>query len=418
MTITSYPELVRLSSTNGGNVVTFGDSTTDAFGRLRVSQPITLFDSQNRFGIDGQFDTSTSGSATATYLSNESTVAMNVSTTSGDEVIRESKRVFPYQPGKSLLALMTFVMAAGQTNLRQRLGYFGTNDGVYLEQNGTDTRLVLRTSTSGSVDDTEYATQANWNVDKFDGTGPSGITLDLTKAQILFFDIEWLGVGDVRCGFYVRGKPQVAHIFYNTNEKSKVYMKTAILPVRYEITATDTLDSAATLRQICSTVISEGGYTQIRRELDAQRTTTLTGISTTILPLVSIRLNSSSLDAVVIPQQVKVFPLTAQDYEVLLIRNATLTGASYDTSTFGNVDFDISATAMSGGDIMQVDYITNTVQSAGGISEATGYNFANQLGRTIAGVSDVLTVGIRTISPSPTGSARGSLMFYDLTNGA
>ena len=418
MTITSYPELVRLSSTNGGNVVTFGDSTTDAFGRLRVSQPITLFDSQNRFGIDGQFDTSTSGSATATYLSNESTVAMNVSTTSGDEVIRESKRVFPYQPGKSLLALMTFVMAAGQTNLRQRLGYFGTNDGVYLEQNGTDTRLVLRTSTSGSVDDTEYATQANWNVDKFDGTGPSGITLDLTKAQILFFDIEWLGVGDVRCGFYVRGKPQVAHIFYNTNEKSKVYMKTAILPVRYEITATDTLDSAATLRQICSTVISEGGYTQIRRELDAQRTTTLTGISTTLLPLVSIRLNSSSLDAVVIPQQVKVFPLTAQDYEVLLIRNATLTGASYDTSTFVNVDFDISATAMSGGDIMQVDYITNTVQSAGGISEATGYNFANQLGRTIAGVSDVLTVGIRTISPSPTGSARGSLMFYDLTNGA
>lgn len=418
MTITSYPELVRLSSTNGGNVVTFGDSTTDAFGRLRVSQPITLFDSQNRFGIDGQFDTSTSGSATATYLSNESTVAMNVSTTSGDEVIRESKRVFPYQPGKSLLALMTFVMAAGQTNLRQRLGYFGTNDGVYLEQNGTDTRLVLRTSTSGSVDDTEYATQANWNVDKFDGTGPSGITLDLTKAQILFFDIEWLGVGDVRCGFYVRGKPQVAHIFYNTNEKSKVYMKTAILPVRYEITATDTLDSAATLRQICSTVISEGGYTQIRRELDAQRTTTLTGISTTALPLVSIRLNSSSLDAVVIPQQVKVFPLTAQDYEVLLIRNATLTGASYDTSTFVNVDFDISATAMSGGDIMQVDYITNTVQSAGGISAATGYNFANQLGRTIAGVSDVLTLGIRTISPSPSGSARGSLMFYDLTNGA
>lgn len=418
MTITSYPELVRLSSTNGGNVVTFGDGTTDAFGRLRVSQPFTLFDSQNRFGIDGQFDTSTSGSATATHLSNESTVAMNVSTTSGDEVIRESKRVFPYQPGKSLLALMTFVMAAGQTNLRQRLGYFGTNDGVYLEQNGTDTRFVLRTSTSGSVDDTEYATQANWNVDKFDGTGPSGITLDLTKAQILFFDIEWLGVGDVRCGFYVRGKPQVAHIFYNTNEKSKVYMKTAILPVRYEITATDTLDSAATLRQICSTIISEGGYTQTRRELDAERTTTLTGISTTLLPLVSIRLNSSSLDAIVIPQQIKVFPLTAQDYKVVLIRNATLTGASYDTSTFVNVDFDISATAMSGGDIMQVDYITNTVQSAGGISAATGYNFANQLGRTIAGVSDVLTVGIQTISATPTGSARGSLMFYDLTNGA
>jgi hypothetical protein len=85
--------------------------------------------------------------------------------------------VFPYQPGKSLLALMTFVMAPTQTNLRQRVGYFGANDGLYLEQNDTDVRFVLRKSTSGSVDDTEYVTQANWNVDKFDGTGPSGITI-------------------------------------------------------------------------------------------------------------------------------------------------------------------------------------------------------------------------------------------------
>lgn len=417
MSITSYPELVRLSSSGGGNTVQFGEGSVDAFGRLRVSQPFTLFDSQNRFGIDSQFDTSLSGSATATHLANESTVAMNVTTTSGDQVIRESKRVFPYQPGKSLLALMTFVMSPTQTNLRQRIGYFGANDGVYLERNGTDTRFVLRTSTSGSPDDTEYATQANWNVDKFDGTGPSGITLDLTKAQILFFDIEWLGTGDVRCGFYVHGKPVVAHIIHNENVKDKVYMKTAILPVRYEITATSTLDSAATLRQICSSVISEGGYTQAKRELDAQRTTTLTTISSTMLPLVSIRLNSGSLDAVVIPQQVKVFPLTAQDYKVSLVRNATLTGASYNTSTFQNVDFDIAATAMSGGEIMQVDYITNTVQAAGGVATATGYNFANQLGRTIAGVSDVLTIGIQTITPTPTGSARASLMFYDLTNG-
>ena len=287
MSITSYPDYTRLTSTGGGNIVQFGGGTTDAFGRLRVSEPYTLFDSQNRFQIDPQFDTSTSGSATATHLSNESTVAMNVTTTSGDEVIRQTKRVFPYQPGKSLLALMTFVMAPTQTNLRQRVGYFGANDGLYLEQNDTDVRFVLRKSTSGSVDDTEYVTQANWNVDKFDGTGPSGITLDLTKAQILFFDIEWLGVGDVRCGFYSQGKPVIAHIFQNENVKDKVYMKTAILPVRYEITATGALSSGATLRQICSTVASEGGYQQDVVELAAQRTTELTGIDPTTKPLIS-----------------------------------------------------------------------------------------------------------------------------------
>lgn len=418
MSITSYPELVRLSSSGGGNTVQFGDNTTDAFGRLRVSEPYTLFDSQNRFQIDPQFDTSTSGSATATHLSNESTVAMNVTTASGDEVIRQTKRVFPYQPGKSLLALMTFVMAPTQTNLRQRIGYFGANDGLYLEQNDTDIRFVLRKSTSGSVDDTEYVTQANWNVDKFDGTGPSGITLDLTKSQILFFDIEWLGVGDVRCGFYAHGKPVIAHIFQNENVKDKVYMKTAILPVRYEITATGALSSGATLRQICSTVASEGGYQQDVSELAAQRNTELTGINLTTKPLISLRLNSGSLDAVVLPQIVKVLPTTGQDYIITLVRNATLTGASWNTSTFTNVDYDVTATAMTGGDIMQVDYITNTVQAGSGVDAPTGYKWSLQLGRTIGGISDIMTIGIRTaVSGTPAGSALGSLVFYDLTNG-
>ena len=418
MSITSYPDYTRLTSTGGGNIVQFGGGTTDAFGRLRVSEPYTLFDSQNRFQIDPQFDTSTSGSATATHLSNESSVAMAVTTASGDEVIRQTKRVFPYQPGKSLLALMTFVMAPTQTNLRQRVGYFGANDGLYLEQNDTDVRFVLRKSTSGSVDDTEYVTQANWNVDKFDGTGPSGITLDFTKSQILFFDIEWLGVGDVRCGFYSHGKPVIAHIFHNENAKDKVYMKTAILPVRYEITATGALSSGATLRQICSTVASEGGYQQDVVELAAQRTTELTGIDLTTKPLISLRLNSGSLDAVVLPQILKVLPTTGQDYIITLVRNPTLTGASWNTSTFTNVDYDVSATAMTGGDVVQLDYITNTVQAGSGVDAPTGYKWSLQLGRTIGGTSDIMTIGIRTaVSGTPAGSALGSLIFYDLTNG-
>ena len=178
MSITSYPELVRLSSTGNGNTVAIGGTNVDAFGRLRTASPFTLFDSQNRFGIDPQFDTSTTGSGATSHLANESSVQMSVTTASGDEVIRESKRVFPYQPGKSLLVMATFVFAAQQDNLRQRVGYFGANDGVYFEQNGTDVRFVVRTSTSGSADDTRYVAQSSWNVDKLDGTGPSGYTLE------------------------------------------------------------------------------------------------------------------------------------------------------------------------------------------------------------------------------------------------
>ena len=82
------------------------------------------------------------------------------------------------------------------------------------------------------------------------------------------------------------------------------------------------------------------------------------------------------------------------------------------------MDYDVSATAMTGGEVVQIDYISNTVQAGSGIDAATGYKFSLQLGRTIGGTSDIMTVGIRTaVSGTPAGSAIGSLVFYDLTNG-
>ena len=418
MSITSYPQLTHLSSTNGGNVVALGGTNVDAFGRLRTASPFTLFDSQNRFGIDPQFDTSTTGSGTTSHLANESSVQMSVTTASGDEVIRESKRVFPYQPGKSLLVMATFVFAAQQDNLRQHVGYFGANDGVYFEQNGTDVRFVVRTSTSGSADDTRYVAQSSWNVDKLDGTGPSGYTLDVTttpSAQILFMDFEWLGVGTVRCGFVIDGQFIVCHKFHNANTLDKVYMKTAILPIRYEITATGTLSSSADMKQICSSVISEGGYQQVKA-LSWARMTAATTVTTSFEPLVSIRLNSGSLDAVVLPAYYTVFPIPNNvDYEIVLLKNATLTGASYNTATFDNVDFDVSATALTGGTIVLQNYTKGTNQSSGDAIVPTGYNFDLQLGRTIAGTSDVYTLAARTISG--TDDIIGCLAFWDLTNG-
>jgi len=416
MSITSYPNLVRLSSTGSGNLVALGGTNVDAFGRLRTASPFTLFDSQNRFGIDPQFDTSTTGSGATSHLANESSVQMSVTTASGDEVIRESKRVFPYQPGKSLLVMATFVFAAQQTNLRQRVGYFGANDGVYFEQNDTDVRFVVRTSTSGSADDTRYVVQSSWNVDKLDGTGPSGYTLDVTttpSAQILFMDFEWLGVGTVRCGFVIDGQFIVCHKFHNANSLDKVYMKTAILPVRYEITATGALSSAANMKQICSSVISEGGYQQVNA-LSWARMTTATTVTTSFEPLVSIRLNSGSLDAVVLPAYYTVFPIPNNvDYEIALIKNPTLTGASYDTSTFDNVDFDVSATALTGGTLVLQNYTKGTNQSSGDAIVPTGYNFDLQIGRTVAGTSDVYTLAARTISG--TDDIIGCLAFWDLT---
>jgi hypothetical protein len=385
----------------------------DAFGRLRVSQPFTLFDSQNRYAADPSFDTSLTGSGTSTFLTNESAVSLAVTTASGDKVIRQTKRYFPYQPGKSLALLMTFVMAAGKANLRQRVGYFDPNNGLFLQRNGTELSFIIRTYTGGSADDTRKVVQSAWNGDPLDGSGASGITLDTTKAQILFADFEWLGVGSVRVGFVIDGQYITAHTFDNANEVTSVYMQTATLPLRIEIENTAATASSSSMKQICSTVISEGGYEQTSVERVARRSTTLTGIGTSFVPVVSIRLASNSLGAVILPKQVRVLPIANGDYEIALVRNATLTGASYDTTTFASVDFDVTATAMSGGDIVLNEYATATNQAGAQAQNDLLYNFDMQLGATIAGTSDVYTVAVRILSG--TGSAIGSLAFYDLS---
>lgn len=384
----------------------------DAFGRSRTSQPYTLFDSQSRYAKNPQWSESTATGGTITYDTNSSTVLMNVTTSSGSEAIRQTYRVFPYQPGKSLLTLNTFVMGAAQANTRMRVGYFSTQNGVFFERNGTAIRFVRRTYVSGSVVD-NVVEQADWNGDKLNGTGDSGFTLDLTKAQILWEDFEWLGVGAVRCGFIIDGQTIVCHTFKNANNLSDVYMTTAILPLRYEVTNTAAAAATATLKQICSTVISEGGYEKKVALSVARRTTTVTGIGTSFVPLVSIRLASDRLDAVVIPDGYSVLPTTSADYEVAMIKNATLTGASYDTTTFPNVDFDIAATALSGGTIVESRFISQTNQSGSPLQGGGDYNFDLQLGRTIAGVSDVYTVAIRALSGSQT--AIGNMSFWDLT---
>lgn len=415
MSITSYPALVNISSS--GNVVSFGGTSIDAFGRLRSSEPYTLFDSQNKYAADNQFNETTASGGTSTFLPNEASVSLNVTTTSGSEVVRQSYRRFPYQPGKSLLVLSTFVMDDSEPNLRQRVGYFDTQNGVFFQKTGTTNQFVLRSYISGSVDDSRTVSQSSWNGDKLDGTGSSGYVLDPTKAQILWMDFEWLGVGSVRCGFVINGEYILCHTFHNANIITSVYMTTAILPLRCEIKNIATASSSSSMKVICATVISEGGFQQISQEHVARRTTILGTIGTTFLPLVSIRLASTALGAIILPNKVLVLPTTNQNYEVAFIKNATLTSASWAAmSSNTNVEMDVNATALTGGTIVQSDY--TTASGSGGtipLIAPTGYNWDLQLGCTIGGTSDILTVAIRTVSGATTGDAVGMLSFYDLT---
>ena len=396
--------------------ISFPPTALDAFGRQRVSQPYTLFDSQNRYAADNQFDVAVTGTGVATYLPNEAAVKMEVTGAGAGSVVRQSYRSFPYQPGKGLLVLATFVMDGSQNlNLTQRVGYYNAQNGVFFQRIDGTYSFVLRSYVTGSVSDARTVNQSSWNGDKLDGTGPSGLTLDPSKAQILWMDFEWLGVGSVRCGFIINGQYIVCHTFENANVIANVYMTTAILPVRYEIVSTAAV--AASMKAICCTVISEGGFEQTSIDHVARRTTILPTISTTFLPLVSIRLAAGRLGAVVLPNRIQMLPTTNQNYEIALVKNPTLTSASWvAVPTDSNVEYDVSATAMTGGSIVQTDYVT--ASGSGGVgntSEPTGYNWDLQLGASIAGVSDIYTLGVRVVSGATTGDAVGSLSFYDLT---
>lgn len=376
------------------DLVGFKANAIDAFGRLKVSQPFTIFDSQHRYQENDKWDTQLTGGGSKTYSSNESVVNMIVDTSSGSKVVRESKRVFPYQPGKSLFILTTFAMASSQSNLRQRIGYFGSQNGVYLEQSNGILYLVLRTYVGGTVDDTTYrVSQSSWNGDTLDGNGKSGITLNVTKANILWIDIEWLGVGDVRVGIVIDGRPVLAHTFRNPNLRNTTYMTTACLPLRAEIENTGATSVSSTMKHICSSVMSEAGFEGFSRKFNVSMDTTVRQLATggTVYPIMSIRLNSSRLDSIVIPSQVNAIVTSNTWVNYKLAFGGTFGGTSptWSTHSNGNVDYVIHDTATTLSSYSEIigGYINNN-----GLIDIGTADFNFQLGRTINGTSDVFTL--------------------------
>ena len=335
---------------------TLGTTTnSDAFGRLRVSSPFTLFDSSHRYVDNGHWNEATTAGGSSSFNADAGLLDMTVTTASGAEVLRETKRVFNYQPGKSLLFISSVNFNEAKTNLRQRIGYFGAENGLYLEQEGTsEPKFVKRSSVTGSLVNTEIS-QSNWNVDSLNGTGPSGLTLDLTKVQIIWFDFEWLGSGTVRCGFILNGAYIHCHSFQHANITEGTYMTTASLPQRVEITNLDTTESSSTLKQICTAVLSEGGYeirgTAVSAKLPINSPRDLTVISTQY-PVISLRLKSNRLDGIAILDSLNVLGITNNsNYCWEIVQGGVTTGGSWVSADADSlVEYNITATGYSLGD--------------------------------------------------------------------
>lgn len=372
-----------------------GPMAIDAFGRQRVSNPLTLFDSSHRYRDNGLWNTSTASGGTAVFSADEGLVNLNVNTTSGSEVIRETTKVFSYQPGKSLLVFNTFVMAPAQTNLRQRVGYFGTDNGIYIQLNNSTLSFVERSLVTGTE---TIVNQSSWNVDPLNGSGPSGVTLDITKAQIMFMDIEWLGEGTVRLGFVIDGNFILCHRFNHANLITSTYITTASLPLRYEITNTGITPNSSTLKQVCSTVISEGGYElrgaqqSIGTPITTPRTFAVAG---TYYPILAIKLTSTKLDAIVIPTAISLLGLgNGKNYAWRIVQTGTVTGGAWVSAGVDSaVEYNLTGTSSAGGTVLASGYVNSSNQASPSINILKEAIFINQLERnTFTGTAYELIV--------------------------
>jgi hypothetical protein len=379
--------LNKIVATTSPIPISIGGTNVDAFGRLRVSNPLTLFDSSHRYADNNLWVNSITGTAAATFNANEGLMDLTVGSASGDQIIRETIKVFSYQPGKSLLVMNTFVFGEAKANLRQRAGYYGAANGIYFEREGSTNYMVERSSVTGAPINTRVA-QADWNQDPLDGTGPSGLTLDSSKAQILYIDVEWLGLGTVRTGFIINGTFVPCHNFDHANLITTTYITTASLPLRYEMTNVAATTGASTLKQVCSTVISEGGYELRGAQLSAgtpittPKTLTTAG---TVYPVVSFRLKSTRLDGIAILTAISILGVTNNaNYQWSVVVNGTTTGGTWvSAGTNSSVEYNITGTSFSstGGRILATGYFQGSNQGATSVDILKAALFTTQLER-------------------------------------
>lgn len=275
----------------GGGGLAGDGGTVDAFGRVRTSEPYTIADYKAVYGLNSEFLTDSSGAGSGVApVTNIAASRLTVGTGATDYVVRQSRMYHQYQPGKSQLVLFSFKLNGAETGSAKRVGLFDDRNGVFLKYDGDGTlSFAERRYVTGSAVDFPVA-QAAWNVDRCDGTGPSGFDLDPSATQLLFIDYQWLGVGRIRIGFVHDGVYVVAHEFYHSNTLTTVYWSQPSLPLRAEIRNSGALAASTTMDIMCASVQAEGGYSESGNDLAAFTAVRNIGNPPNALPIMAIRL--------------------------------------------------------------------------------------------------------------------------------
>lgn len=394
-------------------IARMGDSPSiDAFDRLRVSNPETIFDSKqlnDNLPLIWDDQQVSGAGTTSVHNADEAATTIGVSALTAGKRVRQTFQRFNYQPGKSQENLFTFTMFGALAGITKEVALFDDDNGLFARNKGGVMSLIVRSHVTGTAVDT-VAEQSAWNLDTMDGRGGSGINLDFSKSQILFIDFEWLGVGRVRFGFVIDGIIVYCHQFLNANNLVHVYMSTPNLPVRYSI-ENDGTGAADEFVHICTSIISEGGSTStgVLRYASTDGTHVDANVADEVYAVVGIRLKDGYLGTTIKETAITMISETNDDFEWILIGNPTVAGTFtfVDEGNGGSVEIARGATA---------NTVTGGVPTGGGWSKSSsvvssGLDNSLHLGVAIDGTKDAIVLCVRPVSSNA--DIQGSMTYRE-----
>ncbi len=384
------------------------NATVDAFGRVRLSEPQAIFSAkQIHDNLPLIFDDiEFSGSGTGSqFNANRASSLLSVADSTRGIQIRSQKTYNNYQPGKSQLAIFTGVLGKRENGITRQIGLFDVSNGLFFQLKDEILSVVIRSNVSGSIIDRVFA-QDDWNQDKLDGTGPSGVLITPSFCQIFFIDYEWLGSGRVRFGLFINGIPLYVHDVNHANSKTAVYMSRPNLPISYLI-SNDGSGPEATLEAICATVVSEGGQEGNSQILGVSRGSNgfVTSNMAELFPLISIRLKSTHLDSTVNVVNLSISVGGNNRFEVILLLNPLVNGIDNTVWT----DLDDSAIQFNI-DRINTNSLTDGTDLGGAIADGKIESLNEmllkqnilRLGSTILGKRDEIVLAIRMLPAANT----------------
>jgi hypothetical protein len=395
--------------------------TTDSSGdytsknRIKISPYETQFFNTFQFGKETDvWDEAVTAGGSAVHDPTVSGVIMSVDSTAGAQVIRQTRNVMRYIPGRSSELSFAIRLETPVVGVRRRFGLFDERDGIFFEDGGDGNYYCCIRNFNGPGGPTLIRIpREQWNGDRLDGQGISGIIADPTAQQLVLFDYEWYGAGAVIFRFVIDGAAHTIHTFYHANRIPTVYTSTPFLPIRLELTNVTGAAGTHKMFQGSNSLISEGevGKLGIAQNI----TSTITGVSlgspNVFRPVLSIRLKSTALSGIVLPAYFQAIALSNANVFYKLVVNAVLTDANFvnmpDANSFAQ--YDETATAYTGGTDIDSGFVSVNAQ---GLQITLNQDTRYQIGRGSLGtVSDTLTLAMA--SPTNNATAAGTMTWIE-----